>query len=544
MQRRWIAALLLVLCAPIARSQELRGVVRDSASGQPIPGAVLVLLDTAGRVLGRNITNESGAYRLALDPAIRRIRVLRIGFRPRELEVAAGSRTAQQLNLVMAAIPTLLEPVHVVDNPACPRRPDRAAAFALWEQAKAALLATVVAREANPAQVLRYTFDRTMSRDGRTVAHQIVRADSATTTRPFAASGSAAEFVEHGFRDDSSEIGIYYGPDAEVLLDDAFTSAYCFRLADRDVARPGQVGIAFDAAKRRRGRVTIDGAVWIDTTARSMVDVLWHYAGVEIAIERYEPGGHVWFREMPNGSMVIDRWYIRLPDVVRDARRPRSVLRTELHERGGELVHAQWPDGPAWQAALGFLHGAVTLNGAAAPGRVVQLLDTPYQAVTDSAGQFTMRDLLPGPYQIGFVDSTLATIGLLLSEGTQFTAARDSVTDVTLEAPTTRDYAAGLCGRDALPVSEVVLAIRVRQASGESVGDATVRVRADVGDGVVRELAHGSTDNRGLVHMCHAPAGAAIFVSAEHEGYRVGTKSAQTAHPLTAIDVRLEPQRP
>src|SRR4051812_30304227 len=89
LSRRWrfgalacIGAVLGAAATPLA-AQQLRGTVRDSASQAPIAGAVLVLLDSAGRALGRNITNERGQYALILSRGMQRMQVMRIGFRPR-----------------------------------------------------------------------------------------------------------------------------------------------------------------------------------------------------------------------------------------------------------------------------------------------------------------------------------------------------------------------------------------------------------------------------------------------------------------------------
>src|SRR5262245_3978179 len=154
-----LALLALLLGSSTAGAQQLRGVVRDSASQTPLPGVVLLLLDTSGRVSARSITSEDGGYLISLTPSIQRLRILRIGFRPRELAIPEMVDGSARLDVSMAAIPTLLTGVTVIDQPNCPRRPDRAAAFALWEQTKAALLATVVAREAAPATVLRLHYD-------------------------------------------------------------------------------------------------------------------------------------------------------------------------------------------------------------------------------------------------------------------------------------------------------------------------------------------------------------------------------------------------
>ena len=70
----WIAivgATVAIAAAPTpGAAQELRGTVTDSASAQPIPGVVLTLLDANGAVLGRNITNERGDYRIAMSPGM------------------------------------------------------------------------------------------------------------------------------------------------------------------------------------------------------------------------------------------------------------------------------------------------------------------------------------------------------------------------------------------------------------------------------------------------------------------------------------------
>src|SRR5262249_60320182 len=115
-------------------AQELRGVARDNGSGLPVPGVVLLLLDSARNTLGRNITNERGEYRIALTPQMRRIRTLRIGFRPSEYPIPVFTSGSRQLDLTLTQVATLLEPVRVDDSPNCPARKDRAAALALWEQ--------------------------------------------------------------------------------------------------------------------------------------------------------------------------------------------------------------------------------------------------------------------------------------------------------------------------------------------------------------------------------------------------------------------------
>src|SRR5262245_14395381 len=243
MKRAFAAAALLLLATQAAAAQLLRGSVRDSASRATIAGAVLVLLDSSGRTLGRNITNEQGQFTIALNASMRRLQVLRIGFRPRVVLIPAPVNGEARLDVLMSSIPTLLNAVNVIDQPKCPRRADRQAALALWDQAKAALLATVVARQVNPADMLRLHFDRRVDRRTDSTDRLEVRFDSTSTSRSFIAARDASVFLQRGFVDDTAGFRLFHSPDADVLLDDAFPLGYCFEPAAADRARPNQVGV-------------------------------------------------------------------------------------------------------------------------------------------------------------------------------------------------------------------------------------------------------------------------------------------------------------
>ena len=246
MSTRALATLALLLSARLLTAQELRGTVVDSASRAPVAGAVILLLDADGRQIARNITNERGVYRIALHPAMARVRFLRIGFRPRELAIPPLIEGMAQLDVRLVSLPQFLQPVVVVDQPNCPRQAGRDLAFALWEQARAGLLATVVSRESNPAQMTRISYRRHMVGGSDRIASQLVLRDSATSSRGFAASHSSSAFLEEGFIVPAgSGVLQYYGPDADVLLDEAFTSGYCLSIAAPDRKRPLEIGHCF-----------------------------------------------------------------------------------------------------------------------------------------------------------------------------------------------------------------------------------------------------------------------------------------------------------
>src|SRR5262249_4733137 len=133
-----------------------------TAARQPVAGAVLLVFDSSGATLARTITDAAGTYRIPSTAQMRRLRAVRIGFRPRELTLPDLTSGNVQIDLAMTALPTLLDAVQVTTDVRCSRRGDRLAALSLLDQARAGLLATVVAREARPAEMIRLRYSRTL----------------------------------------------------------------------------------------------------------------------------------------------------------------------------------------------------------------------------------------------------------------------------------------------------------------------------------------------------------------------------------------------
>lgn len=530
------AAALTVLLAAVAAprpaaAQELRLTVRDSASRQPIPTVVVIFDDSAGAPVVRYLTNERGELHVALSAGIRRAQLLRIGFRPRDVTLPPATGGVIVLDLGMQSIPTLLEPMHVIDSPNCPRRDDRSAAFALWEQARAALLAAVVARESEQAVIKRLHFDRQMGSDGFTAASQRVQMDTSAGAKPFVATHPAAEFIERGFVDDSAGVAMFNGPDADVMLDDAFARGYCFHLADADSTRPHAVGVAFDAANHKRGRVDVEGALWVDSTSRSLEEIDFRYVGIDRRFDAYRPGGRVSFHTMEDGTPVIDRWVIRPVGVPATSRRV-AVNPADFHESGGEVARAHWGDGKTWVAPLGTLSGAVTHAGIPAARVRVNLVGTDYFATSDSTGRFTMVDLVPGPYTIAVVDTALAALNLVLKTQVSFVAARDTTTTVVFEGPTVDEFATQLCSASLSPATAVIIGRGLLADDGPA---SRAHVEVTSLDGPRRQtLFDDRLDKTGNFHVCGVPRGATIEVRAE-----LATRGAVVSTTTTLLADRL-----
>jgi hypothetical protein len=539
---RVLASVAWLTLGASASHAQMRGSVRDSMSGLPIPGAVVFAVDVSGDQIARSVTTDRGEFSLRVSRAPRRLQVLRIGFRPRVVEVTAAE---SRVEIVMVAIPTLLQPISVFDQPNCPRRDDSPAAFALWEQAKSALLASVVAREVNPAEVVRLHFDRRIDRRADTTDWMEVRIDSASTTKPFTAARPASAFIERGFIDDSAGLKLFHAPDAEVLLDAAFPRGYCFEIASPDAARPVQVGLGFHAARRRNGRVDIAGIVWVDTSARALTDIVYRYAGLDARFERANAGGVVSFRTTPNGTVLIERWHIRLLAARRGTRgwpaaTSASADDFEIHEKGGAIASARWPDGSAWHAALGRVSGLAWNRSTPAAGARLRLFETSYEAVADSTGHFEFTRLLPGPYSIGVDDPILAPLGITLRTGAWFTAQRDSTTRMSINVPTAKDYVIAACeAMRARGIGDYSIVGQVVGADGAPLRAVRYDVfRKSTDD--TRAYWSGQTDERGTFVVCSVPRDAVfdIFVNV---GRFHGSASYVVERPIGIVQVQLRP---
>ncbi len=502
-----------------AQTSEVRGVVRDSASGKPVSGAVVLALDALGTTISRTITGERGQYRLQRPASAMLVRAIRLGFRPTTERLPLILADLTTVDLTLATVPRALDAMEVTAARGCPTRGDRAEAYALLDQARAGLLATVVARERQPAELHVLRFERYLDLDGVDVQRQLVRVDSShNATTSFNAVHSAIDFVDRGFRAGTAGQYTYFGPDADVLLDERFQRGYCFSLASADSARTSQVGLRFTTASHRDGRVDIDGTLWIDTAARALHDIEFRYVGIEALAESFNAGGRVGFRTLPSGVPFIDQWMLRLvgaPDtIVTDLGQSSQVY--AIREIGGELARARWPDGQTWDGELSTLHiTAVNRRGEVAAGVTLNLLGTGYRVTTDSTGRGVIAHVLPGPYAFVVDDPRLTEINVQIPTGRTISARRASSVLVRVVVPTAQEYMAAICGRETPTPNEAWLLARVVARGGQPVAGAKWSVSAADGSRWRVVSDNGIAGADGLVHVCRGlPNNTSVEVAA------------------------------
>ena len=474
---------LLLLAAPPLAAQQLRGVVRDSISGVGVAGAVVSVIDSTGSTAGRTIAGEDGRFRLAASPAAASLRVLRIGFSPRDVPLPADRQ--QPVTIAMARLPALLASVHVSDRAVCGGSTDRGSALSLWEQARAGLLAAVVARETKPGRMNVLLFTTDQAPDSRLVRRQTLHLQSGTTGRPFVAAARATDFAAHGYMQEDESGRTFHAPDADILLDESFAATHCFTVAE-DADHPGQVGLAFRPARDRDGIVDVRGTLWIRRDVPALETLEFRFTGLEPAFENARAGGSLTFRTMPNGLVYIERWTMRLPEVEATnsfgpdmpsalsrigapmGRDRRELKVAGIRYVGGEVTAAAWPDGSHAESALGAVTGRVLAPGTGQPLDQVQVLlaGTADTVRTDSTGRFALLGVLPGRYTLQAVDATLEPYVDAQTVSRTVDVARDTVRGVTLHLSSRAAYFARLCPDDSLLATTAVLLGRVTDAQG------------------------------------------------------------------------------
>ena len=292
-------------------------------------------------------------------------------------------------------------------------------------------------------------------------------------------------------------------------------------------------------ADRKRGHIDIEGTLWIDSVSRSLSNIVFHYVGLDARSERLHPGGRIEFRTMQNGGVIIDRWYLRFPAAKPNAAMGPVVRSLEARESGGEVAHARWRNGHEWQASLGALRGHIPGEGAG--GAVIRLLDTDYRTTADSAGDFEISNLLPGPYSIGAINGRLGELGVVMKTLDAFTAMRDSVVRVSPAIPSAAQYIAGKCDADS-PKYAVIVA-RILMPGGEPAEDAHVVVRA-VHEGALQRVSEGDADANGLFFVCRAPRDIPVQIAAERDGAALVLVLQELTTDVVAARMQLKSPRP
>ena len=308
-----LVALSVGLSAARVGAQVVRGVVVSRLDGTALRGAVVLVVNGRGATEAGAFSDDTGGFalRVPADSGYALV-VERIGFARVRL-VGLTLRPGETLTnrVVLTPLAVTLNAVVVRGDTRCVATSAAdSMVYTLWERVRAALDAvTLTGRERS--------YHATVSLFARTVgAHGGGRDERrwtgrVTTTDPFV-SVPGDTLARYGYAHRDADSTTYYAPDAAVLVSEAFTSTHCFRVRIADAEHGGEVGLAFEPA-RRTDRLDVRGALWLDVRTGELRTLEFEYQATPPAAFPRGFGGHLAFHRLPGGETIVREWRLALP---------------------------------------------------------------------------------------------------------------------------------------------------------------------------------------------------------------------------------------
>lgn len=308
-------------------AQALTGTVLRADSSTPAQGVLVEVRVGNVRDPMRVLTNQRGAFRLALPAADTvRVRVLRPGFRPAvHPPVYIASGATREVRIVLADQPLTLAATTIRESRVCGERAE-AAAWQLWEQAHTVLQTTALTERDTALSVRTLEFQGQATPGGATVIK-----DSTVAFVPVDPEFSKAHYdslFQLGYiRRNVDTVTTYYAPNAHVLLDERFVRSHCFRVAERDSTPRGMIGVRFEPARSPR-HTDIVGTFWLDSATFHLKQIEFGYMNPPRNHRVIGAGGFVIFTRLGTGHWIMSEWSIRMASPIVH-RGPRENLRKE-----------------------------------------------------------------------------------------------------------------------------------------------------------------------------------------------------------------------
>lgn len=523
-------------------AQTIRGQVVESGTRNPVMRAFVVLVDEAGVRRAAVLADSAGRFSLLAPSAGRyTLRAQRIGHVTSVspvLELAAGQTLRYRLEVDVE--PVTLEGISAAGDRRCSLPSDAGAATQrLWDEAQKAL--DVAAWRANQGVVYqKVVYERTRDLVSLEILEHQGRLQS-EYGRTVAYSEPAEDLAARGYvRSLAGDTYEYFGVDAPTLLSDSFLETHCFRVREpRSEEEEGLIGLAFEPI-RNHYRPDITGVLWLDQITSELRHVEFeftqHLYGVPLPLKPF--GGRVDLRQLVNGAWIIERWWLRMPQVntiiessvrgrlARPARGARDHLLAaqrigvKIREEGGEVLFIAQP-GSSVASAGATVEGVVydSARGAPIAGATVFITGADRRVTTDARGRFRIGRLPEGVDKVGFFHPYTDALALII-QPREVQLKRGSTTSITLfiprrmgcPAPAARESRAGAI------VGYVYDAMDGKPIAG-------ARVTADW-----REVAV-EADDRGRFIICDVPVGTSVRLRARSPDDRGPAFRVSVDHP-------------
>lgn len=544
----------------LAWSQIVRGRVTESGSGAAVGGVLVSLIDpnTRGQALS-TLSDPQGRYALRAPAAgTYQVEAKRIGVRrflSGSIALAVGE--TRVLDITVEGLAYTLPEVVVSGVAACTGSSDDAPRIgALWEEARAALSATRISLRERLFRGTISRYVRQLDPRSRRVLSEEGREIQGVVDQPFRAVDADSLSAQGYVQTDRNNVRTFHGPDADVLLSDAFVRDHCFRLAAASRERRGLMGLSFAPAPGRR-LSDISGTMWLDGRTFELRLVEFRYVNVENLPDDNAIGGEVHFTKLPNGAWVVRRWFIRLPSgsrtstpVTVSGSTPNVFVRSVgyvLREEGGNVTAEAMLD----RTRPAALTGTVTDSlGNALGGAVVTLSGTPYKSIADARGGYRIDGVAPGTFSVTVEHPAYRAFGLYAAEA-EVTLPEGLVSQLQLTALRTREVRTRVCPSGSAQDDEADLRVRLVDAAGRPVTFTWVRVSwaeyesLRLSDQTIRmrtNFTESETDQHGGAMFCRVPARLELPIFVLRGPEKKATlleKIRLNERELRAIDVRV-----
>jgi hypothetical protein len=317
---RCTAAIVAVLSTPLA-AQIVRGNARVDGTTHASVETSVLLVDESGSLVAGAMTDENGVYVLRAPRAgTYRVRARRIGFAPvtsEPLSVAAGATIT--FDPTMRLLPATLAEVNVQEAARCVIAPEAgAAALSLWEAVQNALSGAAASSLSGMHSFMLTRFRRELHpQTGKVLTKSSwkVLVSGSETYRSLPAESLAVT----GYRERAARDTVYYSaPDARTLISDAFARTHCLYPVPGS-SGSGSVGLAFEPVDIG-GRTDVAGTLWLERSTGKLQSLQFQYVDSSArsgdsthSIPRAT--GTIDYRELDDGSWIINDWTIRVPVV-------------------------------------------------------------------------------------------------------------------------------------------------------------------------------------------------------------------------------------
>jgi hypothetical protein len=527
------AAIALASASTIARAQTMRVRLLDEVTHQPVVGALVSALNSAGASGLAVLSSVDGIANVLVgnaDPA--RLLIRRIGFEPVTTEpLARPDASVAPIELMVPARRITLSTVHVVANASCPPRAESpsVAAQSAWTAIRTALEASALTRDRRLVTTAALRFQQQLRLDGRVDYADTTRGRSGE--RPFVAPSPAALERDGYFKrhDDGSEE--FFAPDETVLLSSGFTKAHCINMLSdaRSVSATDTTSplLALSFTPRDHDtRPEIKGIIWIDSATSELRRIDFEYVRTVLPAPADSLGGSVTFAHLATGAWIISEWRLRIPRWRVVDRRSSYVLLDGYLEVGGRasVVRELATPGPnVPRRIMGSVYDSVAHRPLS--GAHVHLADLGREVITDSAGHFQFDSVGPGMHAVWADHAALDSMGLY-SLGARVDATPQVTSQVALAVPSFASLWSRACTVAATSSDGFVFGT-VHADGADSASFAknpaavSIAWRTDSAGGrraVGEPELHVSTDSLGNYAVCGVTASATLTLSASRAG--------------------------